>query len=137
MTQKHLTLGFGTCLSLIVVAACGGRHVECGQGTKQVGNQCVPLSQTSDPLLGAWTKQGDTIGYLCEFFGNGEWNNSCFLVDGFAYKWERIYENRYYIGASYRACDAETAFSADESAVTLSMICGTTQTQTVHLLRFR
>jgi hypothetical protein len=137
MTPKQFALGFGTCLSLIVVASCGGQHVACGQGTKQVGNQCVPLSQTSDPLLGAWTKADDASGRMCEFFGNGEWSNTCFLLDGYAYKWERIYENRYYIGASYRACDAETAFSADEHTVTMSMLCGTTVTQTVQLLRFR
>jgi hypothetical protein len=131
MTPKQFALGFGTCLSLIVGASCGGQHLACGQGTKQVGNQCVPLSQTSDPLLGAWTKADDASGHVCE------WSNTCVLLDGYAYKWELIYENRYYIGASYGACDAETAFSADERTVTMSMLCGTTLTRTSQLSRFR
>jgi len=137
MMRTCTTLLFGSCLSLLLTTGCGARHLECGKGTKQVEDQCVPLSETHDPLLGAWTRVGDGSGRMCEFFGNGEWSNTCFLTDGFAYKWERIYENRYYIGASYRACDTETQFSDDESAVTLSMLCGTTQTQTVQLSRFR
>jgi hypothetical protein len=137
MTPTRMTLVVGTCLWVPLIAACGGLHLECGKGTRQVGNQCVSLSETHDPLLGGWTKAGDDSGRMCEFFGNGEWSNTCFLTDGFAYKWERIYENRYYIGASYRACDTETAFSEDENAVTMSMLCGTTQTQTLQLLRFK
>ena len=137
MTRTCTTLLSGTCLSLLLTTGCGGRHLECGNGTKQVGNQCVPLSETHDALLGAWTKVDDASGRTCEFFGNGEWSNTCFLTDGWAHKWERIYENRYYIGATYRACDTQTQFSDDESVVTLSMLCGTTQPQTVQLLRFK
>ena len=116
MTPKRRTLVVGTCLWVPLIAACGNLH--------------------RDPLLGAWTR-ADYPGAICEFFGNGEWSNACFLTDGYAYKWERIDENRYYIGASYYACDTETAFSKDESSVTMSMLCGSTQKQTMQLLRFK
>ena len=136
MTQMRIPILLGFCLSVSVVPACGPR-LDCGEGTERAGNRCVSPRTTPDPLLGAWTKAQDNSGRICEFFGNGEWSNTCFLTDGWAYKWERIYENRYYIGATYRACDAETVFSDDERAVTMSMLCGSTIQETVQLLRFR
>jgi len=134
MTQSSIAIGAGFCL--LLTTACGPR-LECGRGTQQSGDQCVPVTQAPDPLWGAWTKVGDTTARICEFFGNGEWNNACFLTSGFAGKWERISENRYYIGASYYACDTQTTFSEDRQDVTLSMLCESTQTQTLQLSRVR
>jgi hypothetical protein len=137
MTQACKGLAIGAVSSLLVGAACGGKHVECGPGTTQVDNQCVPATLPPDPLLGGWTKLNDVSGRMCEFFGNGEWSNTCFLTDGFASKWERIYENRYYVGASYRGCDIETTFSAQDKAVTMTMFCGSTAPETVQLVKVR
>ena len=122
--------------ALTPILACGGTHLVCGDGTTQQGQSCVAstLSQ-ADPLIGDWVRAGGDA--TCTFFGNGEWSNTCFLLDGFAYKWERIYEGRYYIGASYRACDTDATFSADLKTVTLTMYCGTTSPSVAQLNRFR
>jgi hypothetical protein len=135
MKQKPIKSLLGLCLGWLLVGACGGVHLQCGEGTEQVGNQCVRKQPPPDPLLGAWTKVGSS--YVCEFFGNGLWSNGCFLTSGWAAHWERIYENRYYIGGTYYACDAETTFSADQKSVTLTMTCATTDVLTVQMDRFK
>jgi hypothetical protein len=126
-----------TISSALVMASCGGQPVTCGSGTKLVGNQCVSFSALPDPILGAWIRTDYPSNYSCEFFGNGLWDNSCFIVDGFAVKWERIYEDRYVFAASYHSCDSTTEFAADAKSVTLTMFCGSTQPQSYTLSRIR
>ena len=123
-------------LALALIASCGGPHVTCGNGTKQVENQCVSVNALPDPLLGTWAN-GTSPTVTCEFFGNGLWDNSCFIVDGYAVRWERLYENRYVIAASYHSCDTTTAFSADSQSVTLTMFWGKPQAQSYLLTRIR
>jgi hypothetical protein len=123
------------CSALSLFASCGGPNLQCGQGTEPAGNQCVTSRLSADPLIGEWTRPNSNS--VCTFFGNGQWSNGCFLTSGSGALWERISENRYYIGATYYACDTETAFSADKGSVTLSMTCDTTATQVVPLVRFK
>jgi len=123
-------------LTLPLLAGCGGKHLECGNGTKEVGNQCVSLNALPDPLLGAWVTASNA-DRSCEFFGDGEWDNTCFITAGWPIKWERIYEDRYVISSTITACDVTTAFASDARSVTLTMFCGRTQAQTVALLRIR
>ena len=120
MTQKKMAIVIGTWVSFSIAQGCG-----------------MPPSRTHDPLLGAWTRADQNHAFVCEFFGNGEWGNGCFITSGWGGKWERLEENRYYIGYTYGTCDAETAFSADDKAVTLSMLCGTPQMETVLLSRLK
>ena len=123
--------------ALALIAGCGG-HVTCGNGTKQVGNEwCVSYNALPDPILGAWLRNGGAADRSCEFFGNGLWDNTCFIMEGWPIKWERIYENRYVVASTITSCDVTTSFSGDSNAATLTMYCGRTQAETADLVRIR
>ena len=129
--------------SLFVTSGCG-RHVTCGNGTRQVGDQCVDSGVSSDPLIGVWAVTGANGFYAdkaCEFFENGEWNNSCQIVSGTPTTWARIYENRYVLGVAPSLwegpCDVQTIFAADNNSVAVTSRCGRTTVQAGNLVRIQ
>jgi hypothetical protein len=117
--------------------ACGAPHLTCGSGTKAVDNECVSLNQLPDPLLGAWLRTNGDPSRSCEFFGDGQWDNTCFITSGWPIKWSRLYEDRYVIGSTITSCDVTTAFSTDAKSATLTMFCGRIDPETVVLTRLR
>lgn len=101
----------------VMLSACGGEDLTCGAGTTQVGDRCVALAMTEDPLVGRWSQEN--CSSPCEFFANGAWN-SCCGFSGWASTWERLANDEYYLGISNGdSYGAQTTFSSDKNAVTM------------------